>query len=91
MATQAIIIQAFGRVGACLWEMNVQDMDEYLSKLRSINWKRSDSEWKRRVMRADGRIINNESAIMYATNYIKKSIGIELTDDELAMEEKLLF
>ena len=91
VATQAIIIQAFGRVGACLWEMNVQDMDEYLSKLRSINWKRSDSEWKRRVMRADGRIINNESAIMYATNYIKKSIGIELTDDELAMEEKLLF
>lgn len=90
VATQAIIVQAFGRVGACLWDMRLDDLGMYLSKLRDINWKRSSGEWKRRVMRTDGRIISNESAIIYATNYIKQSIGIELTEDELCLEDKLI-
>ena len=89
VATQAIIIQAFGRVGASLWDLQIDDLDEKLKRLKHINWKRSAIEWKKRVMRNDGRIINNESSIMYATNYIKKCIGIELSDDETIMEMKL--
>lgn len=89
VATQAIIIQAFGRVGACLWDDEDCDLDKCLIKLKEINWKRSACEWKCRVMRNDGRIINNESAIMYATNYIKKCLGIELTEDEQSLEDKL--
>ena len=89
VATQAIIIQAFGRVGACLWDDEEWDLEKCLTKLKGINWKRSACEWKCRVMRNDGRIINNESAIMYATNYIKKCLGIELTEDEQSLEDKL--
>lgn len=89
VATQAIIIQAFGRVGATLWEKKVNDLEIVLSGIKDINWKRSAAEWKRRVMRSDGRIINNETAIVYATNYIKKCVGIELTEDELSAEKKL--
>ena len=63
VATQAIIIQAFGRIGACLWDKKCDDLDKYLSKLKEINWKRSASEWKRRVMRNDGRIINSEALL----------------------------
>lgn len=89
VATQAIIIQAFGRVGAYLWDKGKCNLDGYLVKLKEINWKRSACEWKRRVMRNDGRIINNECTIMYTTNYIKKCLGIELTEDEISLEEKL--
>ncbi len=89
VATQAIIIQAFGRVGAWLWDHDNSDLDKYLVRLHYINWKRSANEWKYRVMRNDGRIINSESAIMYAANYIKKCMGIDLTDDELNLEMKL--
>ena len=89
VATQAIIIQAFGRVGASLWDKGNKDLDICLTKLKTINWKRSAYDWKCRVMRNDGRIINNESTIMYATNYIKKCLGIELTEDEQNFETKL--
>lgn len=89
VATQVIIIQALGRVGASLWDENGKNLDHYLSRLKDINWRRSSKEWKRRVMRSDGRIINNESSISYATNYIKKCIGISLSDDERFMEDKL--
>ena len=89
VATQAIIIQAFGRIGANLWDQKNNNMDEYFKKLKKINWKRSSMEWKRRVMRNDGRIVNNEISIVLATNYIKKCIGIELSDDEKAVESKI--
>lgn len=90
VATQAIIIQAFGRVGACLWDQKEKNLERYLAKLKLINWKRSADAWKQRVIRNDGRIINNESAILYATNWIKKSVGLKLTDDELLAENKLV-
>lgn len=88
VATQAIIIQAFGKIGAFLWENKVDDVDSFIKKIESINWKRSSNSWKTRVTRNDGRIINNESAIILASNYIKMNIGIPLSDDELQTEEK---
>jgi len=58
VATQAIIIQAFGRVGSYMFDnIKLEDIDIYVSKIRSVNWKRSCDVWKRRVMRNDGRII----------------------------------
>ncbi len=89
VVTQSIIIQALGRVGAYLCGAEEKEIDLILSRLKRINWKRSSIEWKRRVMRKDGRIVNNESSITYAANYIKKCIGIKLTEDEIDMEYKL--
>lgn len=89
VATQAIIIQAFGRVGAYLWENKIEDCDQYVQKIEMINWKRSSDVWRARVIRNDGRIISNENAIMLAGNYIKTVMGIPLTDDEMVAEEKM--
>lgn len=90
VATQAIIIQAFGRIGAYLWENKVENIDEYVKKIEEINWKRSSDEWKMRVTRNDGRIINNENAIVLASNYIKKGMEIPLSEDEVQAEEKYI-
>lgn len=88
VATQAIIIQAFGRVGAYYWEMQSNDFMSSLQKLEEINWKRSSDIWKSRVIRNDGRIINNETAIALAGNYLKSILGIPLSEDEIIIEEK---
>lgn len=87
IATQAVIIQAFGRIGAYLYDHSEKDFKKKLSKIENINWKRSANEWQLRVIRSNGRMINNADAIVLASNSIKKYIGIPLSDDELHAEE----
>lgn len=89
VATQAIIIQAFGRVGASMRSENQYADCGLLSKLREIDWKRNSEDWKHRVIRDDGRIINNELAICLAANLVKQVIGIALTDEEVCIESKI--
>lgn len=89
IASQSIVIQALGRVGNYLFETNMNNIDEILSGMENINWKRSSDVWKNRVIRNDGRVISNEKAILLLGNVIKKYTGIELTDDEKVEERKL--
>lgn len=88
IASQAVVLQALGRLGAYFIEHEEKDCKLYLAKLESINWKRSSKLWKQRVIRTNGRMINNENAIILATIAIKKCIGIELSEDEMFEEEK---
>lgn len=89
IATQAVVIQAFGRVGADLFENYLEDdIEKYLKKIETINWKRNSNDWKLRVIRNNGRMINNANAILLAGNVIKTYIGLPLTDDELTAEQK---
>lgn len=87
VATQAIIIQAFGRVGAYIWENDCDCNSCNFKALETINWKRNAEEWKQRVTRNDGRIINSERASLLASNYIKTVMGLPLSEEERAMEE----
>lgn len=88
IATQAVIIQAFGRVGAYLFEYREYAVEECLPQISKINWKRNADDWKLRVIRSNGRMINNSSAIILAGNVIKKYMNLPLTDDEKLAEEK---
>ena len=89
IATQAVVIQALGRVGACLYEdFEVDKIDSYVKKIELINWKRNSSDWKLRVIRSNGRMINNANAILLAGNIIKKHMDLPLTEDELTAEQK---
>lgn len=88
LATQAVVIQALGRVGAYLYEnSDLKDMQDYMKKLEIINWKRSSSDWKLRVIRNNGRMIYNSKAILLAGNVIKRYIGLPLTEDEIIAEQ----
>ena len=88
IATQAVIIQAFGRIGAYLFEHREYAVEKFLPQISKINWKRNADDWKLRVIRSNGRMINNSSAIILAGNIIKKYIDLPLTDDEMLAEEK---
>ena len=88
IASQAVVIQSFGRVVAYFYDHREYDIEDYIKKIRNINWKRSADEWKLRVIRSNGRMINNEKAILLTANVIKNTIGVELSPDELMEEEK---
>ena len=87
VATQAVVIQAFGRIGAYIIDHEEYLEDAYLEKLKKINWKRSSNDWKLRIIRNNGRMINNTNAIILAGNIIKRYLEIPLTDDERHSEE----
>lgn len=89
IASQSVVIQSLGKIGAYYYDHSEIDMENSLYKLRTINWKRSSEEWRMRVLRSNGRIINNEKAIMLVANVIKKALGIPLTEDELHEEMTL--
>lgn len=89
IATQAVVIQAFGRVGASVYENKEYLTEDVFSKLKNINWKRSNERWKQRVIRNDGRMINNSLAIMLTSNEIKKILDLKLNGEELEAENKI--
>lgn len=89
IASQAVVIQAFGKVGAQLYE-SAFSIEEKISLIEKINWKRSWDGWKQRVIRNNGRMINNENAIGLCANVIKQTVGLELNEDEKAQEIKFL-
>ncbi len=86
IASQAVVIQTLGKIGGQLYE-DSSNMENYLAKLENVNWKRSWNGWKLRVIRSNGRMINNEQAISLAAIKIKEIIGMPLTEDETLMEK----
>lgn len=85
IASQAVVIQAFGKIGAQLYD-GKYDLEKYISRIENVNWKRSWEGWRLRVIRSNGRMINNESAISLTAIVIKKTIGLSLNEDEEAQE-----
>ena len=88
IATQSIVIQAFGRVGNYFCSRK-ETMSDCLSKIEKINWSRNASCWKMRAIGKNGRIITNKKAGMLIANYIKKQIGIPLSPEEIQAEKDL--
>lgn len=87
IATQSVILQAFGRVGRYYYLHNDKDINKGLSSLSNINWRRSSGTWNTRVLK-NGRVLVNKRAIMLTANVIKKAIGIPLDEDETIAEKE---
>lgn len=89
IAAQAVVIQAFGRVGGYLYEYRDKyNLQITLSLIENIDWKRNAKDWKLRVIKANGRMINSERAIILAANVIKEKLGLPLTEDENEVENE---
>lgn len=88
IATQSIVIQAFGRIGSYFYFYR-NDMVKHLPQIEKINWSRNAKQWYLRAVGKNGRIITNKRAAMLIANVIKKEIGIPLTQEEKNAEELL--
>lgn len=87
--TQAVVIQALGRVGNYFFMNRHEDVHTYLSGLQAINWKRNAEQWHLRTIR-NGRMITSETAVILTANAIKQALGIALDRDEAAREVKFI-
>lgn len=88
IATQSIVIQAFGRIGNYFY-CNPEGMESQLSNLEKINWSRNASQWYMRAVGKNGRIITNKKAAMLIANVLKEQVGIPLSQEEKNAEETL--
>jgi len=87
IATQAVVIQSLGRVGCYIYQHPECLSEECLKRIQLINWKRNAEEWKLRVIRSNGRMINNSTAIILTGNVIKRYLKLPLSDDEITAEK----
>ena len=86
--TQAIVIQAFGVLGNYFYRHPEIKLEQYAEKLRKIDWSRNNRDWKQRVIRPNGTIINSATAAHLACNIIKKELGISLEAEDRSYEKK---
>lgn len=87
--TKAVVIQALGRLGKYFYSnLNINKSDVLL-ELQKIDWRRNSDIWKMRIVSKNGRIINNETAIILACNAIKKALGISLDRLEIEKEKQI--
>ena len=89
LVTQAVIIQALGRLGNYFFEHPEVNMALVLKNITKIDWCRSATLWKQRVIKNNGRMINNETAVILACNRIKMELGIDLDYEEQQREDSL--
>lgn len=88
IATQSIVIQAFGRVGHFFYTKELAP-EPYLKKLEKINWSRGARQWYLRAVGKNGRIITNKKAALLIANVLKSQMGLSLTQEEKNAEDSL--
>ena len=88
LVVQSVIIQAFGKLGNFFYKNRKADMANILFGLKRINWFRNADCWYLRVVKENGRMMNNERAISLATNMLKISLGINLSENERNIENE---
>lgn len=86
--TQSVIVQVLGRLGNYFYLNPNVDLTEVLKGLNKIDWRRSALVWKYRTIRENGRMINNEDAIILTCNVVKMCLSIPLDEAEALREEK---
>ena len=86
--TQSVIIQVLGRLGNYFYLNKKVNLVETLKGLSKVDWRRSASVWKLRTIRENGRMINNEDAIILTCNVVKQILSIPLDCAEMVREEK---
>ena len=86
----AITISAFGKLGRYFYDHSKLDMYEYLCKLRSIDWLRTNPLWVGRTIRENGKVLNSEEAVTLTCAAIKSEIGLPLSKEEQQKERSIL-
>lgn len=86
--THAISLQCFGIIGSQL--QNTNGWKDILTRLKDIDWSRSNAEtWEGRIMQG-GKISKTNSSVTLTVNILKKYLGLELTESEKKIEEAYL-
>ena len=87
VTTLGVTLLSFSRIGNWLYNNNQDEMEKYIEQFQQIDWQRSNALWSERMIRPNGKIINNENAICLIGNAIKKEINMPLSKEEEKREK----
>lgn len=85
----AVFLQAMGQIGTDIILLPNKKKKESLSKLASIDWSRTGSEWEGRAMSL-GRISKARMHVLLTGNKIKQKMGLELSPTEKEAEQEYI-
>ena len=85
--SHGVVLQALGRVGGDLLPLPKKELNTLIKKMSSIDWRRANTAlWEGRAMVA-GRVSKAQQNVILTGSAIKKHIGLELSPEELRLEE----
>lgn len=87
VTTLGVTLLSFSRIGSWLYNNNRNEIKKYIKQFQKIDWQRSNPLWSERMIRSNGKIINNENAVYLIGNAIKKEINMPLTREEEKREK----
>jgi len=74
VVNQAVIIQALALIGHDLYMDDQADVERICARLKDIDWSRSSSRWRGKIINDNGRIMAGEKAILAAAEEIRRVI-----------------
>lgn len=87
--TLGVTLLSFSRIGLWLYQTHEENIEKYLRELSKIDWSRHNRNWFGRIIRENGKVMNNKNAVLLAGNYLKKCLGIAMTKEEQKREESM--
>jgi DNA sulfur modification protein DndB len=84
----SIALQTLAAVANQLIKESPNTWEEQLSGIQKINWRRDNNEWEGRAM-SGGRLTTGGNHPAFTKNFIKKKLGLPLSEDEKKLERQL--
>ena len=81
-------IHAIGLLGKDLVCESPKNWKEKLSKLREVDWRKSNPEWNQRCMHG-GKLSKATQSIQLTNNLLKQAVGLKLTPFERQLENQI--
>ena len=84
----SIALQTLAAVANQLIKESPNTWEEQLAGIQKINWRRDNNEWEGRAM-SGGRLTTGGNHPAFTKNFIKKKLGLPLSEDEKKLERQL--
>jgi DNA sulfur modification protein DndB len=84
--SHGVVLQALGKAGATLLREAPKEWKTRLKALSEIDWSRKSPTWAGRAV-VGGRLSKATQNVTLTANYIKKSLGLELSPEDQRVED----
>jgi DNA sulfur modification protein DndB len=87
--SHGLALHALGLLGSSLLKEDSVGWKDRLAALEQVDWsRRNSSVWEGRALVA-GRVSKANNNVYLTANYLKRTLGLELSDDDKALEKRL--
>lgn len=87
--SHGVILQALGTLGSNLLSLYPAEWPHYLDRLKEIDWSKDAELWQGRALQL-GRIVKSRNSMQLTVNALKHFLGLELSEDESALENEFI-